>query len=62
VTSLDALRRGEGAFATQAEFYDFWRRYSFKVSPQVQTQLQRLLKTAHDELAELRKLQSGSAE
>jgi Restriction endonuclease EcoRV len=62
VTNIDALRRGDGAFATSAEFYDFWRRYSFKVSPQVQTQLQRLLKAAHDELTELRKLQPGSAQ
>lgn len=31
------------------------RNIQFKVSPQVQTQLQRLLKAAHDELSELRK-------
>lgn len=55
VTSIDALRSGQGAFATPAEFYDYWRRFPFKVSPQVQRQLQRLLKAAHDELAELRK-------
>jgi restriction endonuclease EcoRV len=55
VNGLDALRSGEGAFATPAEFYDYWRRFPFKVSPQVQTQLQRLLTAAHAELAELRK-------
>ena len=55
VTSIDALRAGEGAFATPAEFYDYWRRFPFKISAQVQTQLQRLLKAAQDELAELRK-------
>ena len=54
VNSIDALRSGDGAFATRAEFYDHWRKFPFKVSPQVQTQLQRLLKAAHDELAELR--------
>src|SRR5260370_28812057 len=54
VTDIDALRSGEGAFATPAEFYDYWRRFPFKVSAQVQTQLQRLLKAAHDELVELR--------
>ncbi|GEM_PF-823118 len=54
VTSIDALRSGAGAFATPAEFYDFWRRYPFRVSAQVQTQLQRLLQAAHDELAQLR--------
>ena len=57
VTEIEALRAGKGAFASPAEFYDYWRRYSFKVSPQVQTQLQRLLKAAHDELAELRSRQ-----
>jgi hypothetical protein len=63
VTGIDALRSGGGVFATPAEFYDYWRRYPFKVSPQVQTQLQRLLKAAHDELAELRKRhQPGSDE
>ena len=55
VTGLDALRSGHGVFATPAEFYDYWRKFPFKVSPQVQTQLQRLLKAAQDELTELRK-------
>jgi hypothetical protein len=55
VKGIDALRSGQGAFTTPAEFYDYWRRFSFKVSPQVQTQLQRLLKAAQDELTELRK-------
>ena len=55
VNGLDALRSGEGAFATPAEFYDYWRKFPFKVSPQVQTQLQRLLTAAQAELAELRK-------
>jgi hypothetical protein len=57
VKSIDALRSGEGAFATPAEFYDYWRRFAFSVSPQVQTQLQRLLNAARDELAELRRRQ-----
>ena len=57
VTGIDALRSGAGAFATPAEFYDHWRRFPFKVSPQVQTQLQRLLKTAHQELTQLRQRQ-----
>jgi hypothetical protein len=58
VTGLDALRAGEGAFATPAEFYEYWRKFPFKISAQVQTQLQRLLKAAHDELAELRARQN----
>ena len=55
VTSIDALRSGKGAFGSPAAFYDYWRKFPFKVSAQVQTQLQRLLKAAHIELAELRK-------
>jgi Restriction endonuclease EcoRV len=62
VTDIAALRSGAGAFAAPAEFYDYWRRFPFKVSPQVQTQLQRLLKAAHDELTELRKLQQPGAD
>jgi hypothetical protein len=54
VTAVEALRAGDGAFATPAEFYEYWRKFPFKISAQVQTQLQRLLKAAHDELAELR--------
>ncbi len=54
VMDIDVLRAGAGTFGTPAEFYDYWRKFPFKVSAQVQTQLQRLLKAAHDELAELR--------
>jgi hypothetical protein len=54
VTSISALRAGEGAFATPAEFYDYWRKFPFKVSAQVQNQLQRLLKATQAELAQLR--------
>lgn len=62
VTSIDALRSGEGVFETPAEFYDYWRRFPFKVSAQVQRQLQRLLKAAQDELAELRKRHQASTD
>jgi hypothetical protein len=54
VTSLDALRSGTGAFTTAADFYDYWRRFPFRVSAQVQTQLQRLLRAQQDELTRLR--------
>lgn len=54
VTSIPALRAGEGAFAAPAEFYDYWRKFPFKVSAQVQNQLQRLLKATQEELAQLR--------
>ena len=45
---------GEGAFAAPGEFYDYWRKFPFKVSAQVQNQLQRLLKATQEELAQLR--------
>lgn len=62
VDSIDALRAGEGSFASPAEFYFYWRRYPFRVSPQVQRQLQRLLTVAQAELTELRKRnQQGGA-
>jgi hypothetical protein len=62
VTSIDALRSGQGAFAASTDFYDYWRRFQFKVSAQVQRQLQRLLKAAQDELAELRKRHRASTD
>jgi hypothetical protein len=59
VTSIAALRSGEGAFETPAAFYEYWRRFPFKVSPQVQNQLQRLLTAAQQELALLRRQGTG---
>lgn len=56
VTSIDALRAGQGVFATPADFYDYWRKYPFRVSAQVQRQLQRLLTATQEELARLRAL------
>lgn len=55
VTSIDALRAGEGAFGDPAEFYAYWRKHPFKVSPFVQTQLQRALRAQQNELEELRR-------
>lgn len=55
VTSIAALRSGEGAFETPRAFYEYWRRFPFRVSPQVQNQLQRLLTAAQQELAVLRR-------
>ncbi|MGH3407948.1 MAG: hypothetical protein ACRDRJ_36410 [Streptosporangiaceae bacterium] len=37
-----------------SEFYDYWRKCPFKISAQVQRQLQRLLTATQDELAQLR--------
>ena len=43
VQSLDDLRAGRGEFKTEADFYDYWRKYKFKIGPAVQQQLDRLL-------------------
>jgi hypothetical protein len=43
VTALDDLRLGRGDFDTADDFYRFWRGYSFRITPQVQRQLDRLL-------------------
>jgi hypothetical protein len=55
VTRIEDLREGRGEFDTEAAFYDYWRKFPFKVSPQVQKQLQRLLEKRDAELAALRK-------
>jgi hypothetical protein len=43
VTSIADLAAGRGEFATEAEFYTFWRKYNFKVGKVVQQQLKKLL-------------------
>jgi hypothetical protein len=54
ITDISGLRAGAGAFDGPAEFYEYWRKYPFKISAQVQRQLQRLLTATQDELARLR--------
>jgi len=44
VTRIQDLRDGKGEFATEAEFYTFWRKYSFKIGRVVQQQLDKLLR------------------
>jgi hypothetical protein len=43
VDDIERLRKGEGEFATKADFYSFWRRFSFKTGKVVEQQLRRLL-------------------
>ncbi|MGH8930293.1 MAG: type II restriction endonuclease [Egibacteraceae bacterium] len=45
VQSLRALREGLGEFASEEEFYRFWRRYPFRIGAAVQRQLDRLLES-----------------
>jgi Restriction endonuclease EcoRV len=58
IEDISELRIGAGVFETPAEFYDYWRKYPFKISAQVQHQLQRLLTATQDELAQLRARQN----
>jgi hypothetical protein len=44
VQSVEALRQGKGEFASQEEFYKFWRAYNFKVGRSVSQQLERHLR------------------
>ena len=43
VLGLDDLRQGRGEFASPAEFYKFWRSYSFRIGGTVRNQLNKLL-------------------
>jgi hypothetical protein len=43
VQSLADLRSGRGEFATEDEFYTYWRRFNFRIGRAVQQQLDRLL-------------------
>jgi hypothetical protein len=43
VTSIEDLRLGKGEFETAEEFYRFWRAYDFRITKQVQRELDKLL-------------------
>jgi hypothetical protein len=44
VTRIQDLRDGKGEFATEAEFYNYWRKYPFKIGRVVQQQLDKQLR------------------
>lgn len=50
VDLIEDLRAGHGEFESPDEFYRYWRAFPFRVSPQVQRQLQRLLDRQQAEL------------
>lgn len=54
VDRLDELRAGWGEFNSPAEFYSYWRKFPFRISAQVQRQLDRLVRQQADEIARLR--------
>lgn len=43
VTRIEDLRQGKGEFASQAAFYDFWRKHPFRIGRAVQKQLDKLI-------------------
>lgn len=45
VTRIQDLRDGKGEFSTEAEFYNYWRKYPFKIGRVVQQQLDKLLRS-----------------
>jgi hypothetical protein len=62
VQNLEDLREGRGEFDTAKAFYKFWRAFPFKVSPQVQRQLNQLLQRQAGELDALRKAMTAHPE
>lgn len=62
VDGLDRLRQGDGEFETATAFYDYWRRFPFSVSVQVQRQLHRLLQQQEAEIARLKRQQGSEAD
>jgi hypothetical protein len=58
---ISDIEAGNGQFATQEEFYKFWRAFPFKISAQVQQELQRLLQRQKAELDTLRAAQRSDA-
>jgi restriction endonuclease EcoRV len=43
VQNIEALRQGKGEFETPDEFYNYWRKYKFKIGDVVQKHLDKLL-------------------
>jgi hypothetical protein len=43
VDNIAALREGKGEFASEEDFYKFWRRFPFRIGQSVQRQLDKLL-------------------
>jgi hypothetical protein len=62
VDGVEQLRHGEGEFDTPEAFYDYWRKYPFDVSVQVQKRLHRLVQQQSEEIARLRRDQGDAEE
>lgn len=53
VDSIEDLKAGCGEFSSPEEFYDYWRSYPFRISRQVQRQLERLISQQQQRINEL---------
>jgi hypothetical protein len=54
VTEIERLREGRGDFASEDEFYTYWRNFPFRLSPGIQRTLSRLVADQRAELEALR--------
>lgn len=54
VTEIERLREGQGDFASEDEFYTYWRNFPFRLSPGIQRTLTRLVADQRAELEALR--------
>jgi hypothetical protein len=54
VTEIERLREGRGDFASPDDFYSYWRRHPFRLSPGIQRTLTRLVAAQRGELEALR--------
>jgi hypothetical protein len=43
VDSIAALKAGKGEFTSEQEFYDYWRKYRFRIGPSIERVLKKLL-------------------
>jgi hypothetical protein len=62
VDSIEDLRAGRGEFNSPAEFYDYWRAFPFRISQQVQRQLDRLVRQQQERIEELERRAKPDAE
>jgi hypothetical protein len=54
VVDVEALRQGQGAFATEEEFYRYWRAFPFRIPKAVERQLEKALAETARERARAR--------
>jgi hypothetical protein len=60
VDAIDDLRTGRGEFTTPQAFYEYWRAFPFRISQQVQRQLDRLIRDQQRRIAELERQRAES--